>query len=134
MADTRESLMAQAELLRTRMELLAAQAQVMQYQHRDLGAQLGRLNAQMQALAAAEARAAAPPVDEVTQAQLDGIAKADRDQLPNIITKQARNDDGTPVLGSDGLPVLVRQDGSPLTVIERAILARSAELRKQAGG
>ena len=47
------------------------------------------------------------------QAALDRIAKLPADDLPQIVSKQARHDDGTPVIGPDGQPVLLRQTGEP---------------------
>lgn len=52
MANTKDSLQAQADLLRTRMELLVVQAQLMQYQYKDLVAQLERVNTQLAAVTA----------------------------------------------------------------------------------
>lgn len=73
---------------------------------------------------------AEPAYPPDVQAALDRIARAQAHELPPIVTMQARNDDGPPVIGRDGLPELVRQDGSPLTVIERAIMARAKALRE----
>lgn len=76
----------------------------------------------------------APPVDAATAAMLAQIAMSPIDKLPPMITKMAQKDDGNPVLGEDGLPILLNQDGSPLTVIQQAIVARSRQLRAQSGG
>ena len=67
--------------------------------------------------------------DYATRSALARIAVAGRDELPTYVTKQARHDDGTPMLGADGKPLLLHQDGRPLGVIELAVLARQEELR-----
>ena len=124
------TLQAQAELLRTQMEVLQLRAQLLQRDHRDLALQLGQINAQLQRAAEpappAQSTTADPPADEALQAELARIAKAGRDELPQVVTRQ--------MPGDGGQPMLFNQQGQPLSVIERAILARQAELRAAAGG
>lgn len=131
---THDELATRAELLRAQMENLQLRSELLQRDHRDLATQLGHVNAQLRALAPADAAATAPPVDGETQAQLDVIATLPMDQLPSYVTKQAQHDDGTPKLDAAGRVILLHQDGTPLNVIERAVMARQAELRGQAGG
>ncbi len=132
------TLQAQAELLRTQMEVLQLRAQLLQRDHRDLALQLGQINAQLQRAAEpappVQSPTADPPADEALQAELARIAKAGHGELPSLVTRQAQNDDGSPKRDADGNVILLHQNGEPLTVIERAILARQAELRAAAGG
>lgn len=81
-----------------------------------------------------EAAPAQPAVDPATQAMLAEIANAPADDLPPMVTKMAQNDDGTPQRDAAGNVILLNQDGTPLTIIQRAIVARHAQLRAQAGG
>lgn len=129
-----EVLTLQLQVARLQAELLAANAEIGRYRHRDLQQQAAQIQ---QAIQQAKQRAAEPappaqsptaepPTDEALQAELARIAKAGRDELPQIVTRQ--------MPGDDGQPVLVNQQGQPLTVIERAIIARQAELRAAAGG
>jgi hypothetical protein len=134
MADTIETLGLRAQLVRTQMEALQLRAQLMQRDHQALAAELGQINAQQQALAAAEAAAKASTVDAETQAKLDLIATLPMDKLPSYVTRQAQNDDGSPKRDAAGRVILLHQDGTPLSVIERAIIARQAELRAASGG
>jgi hypothetical protein len=99
--------------------------------------QLAAINLQLQRQAEAGTALRAEPVpavDETTQAELARIAAAGPNDLPSIITKQAQHDDGSPRRDADGNVILLHQDGTPLSVIERAIIARQAELRAAAGG
>lgn len=67
--------------------------------------------------------------DPATQAELDRIAKAQIHELPPMVTRQAQNDDGTPKRDAQGRVILLNQDYTPLTVIQQAIVDRTAELR-----
>lgn len=67
--------------------------------------------------------------DEPTRAMLAKIAVAPIHELPMMVTKKAQHDDGSPVIGPDGRVVLLNQDGTPLTVIQQAIMRRIEELR-----
>lgn len=134
MAETRETLGLRAQLLRAQMEALQLRAQLMQRDHQALAAELGQVTAQVQAMAAAEAAAKAPPVDAETQAKLDLIATLPMEQLPSYVTKQAQHDDGSPKRDAAGRVILLHQDGRELNVIERAYVARADQLRQQQGG
>lgn len=72
----------------------------------------------------------APAVE--ASAQIEAIAAAGASALPSLVTQQLMQD-GTPVMGPDGTPVLVtREVGGGLrllTVAEHAMPRRSAELR-----
>lgn len=102
--------------------------------------QLEAINVQLQRQAQAggvlQISTADTPTDEAVddQAELADIASLPAEELPSFVTRQAQNDDGTPKLGPDGLPVLLRQNGKPLSVLELAIVQRQAKLRRQAGG
>ena len=61
------------------------------------------------------------------QAALDRIANAKADELPQIVTRQVTD-------WSTGAVTIVHQDGRPLSEIDEAVMARAAELRRQAGG
>ena len=106
----------------TRVLLLRALAELA-----EVRGQLAAINAQLQ-------RDDHQLTDDALQAELARIAKAGHGELPSLVTRQAQNDDGTPQRDADGNVILLHQNGEPLTVIERAILDRQAELRRQAGG
>jgi hypothetical protein len=106
----------------TRVLLLRALAELA-----EVRGQLAAINAQLQ-------RDDHQLTDDALQAELSRIAKAGRDELPQIVTTQAKHDDGTPQRDADGNVILLHQNGEPLSVIERAIIARQAELRAAAGG
>ncbi|MCU0951447.1 MAG: hypothetical protein MUC68_10380 [Burkholderiaceae bacterium] len=120
-----EVLTLQLQVTRLQAELIAAQSEIGRYRHQEA---LQKASQLQQAIQAAKQRAAepAPAVDEAMQAELARIAKAGADDLPQIVARQ--------MPGDAGQPMLVTQNGQPLTVIERAILDRQAELRRQAGG
>lgn len=61
------------------------------------------------------------------QAALDRIAVATADQLPSLITREHTD-------WQTGETETVHPDGRPLSVIDKAIMARQAELRRRAGG
>lgn len=68
-------------------------------------------------------------LDDATRAMLAKIAVAEMRDLPMMITRQAQNPDGSPVIGPDGRVVLLNQDGTPLSVVQQAIMRRIEELR-----
>lgn len=125
--------MSMTEKTTTRALLLRALADLA-----EVRGQLAALNSQLQrqaeAGAALRTETADPPTDEALQAELARIAKAGHGELPSLVTRQAQNDDGSPKRDADGNVILLHQNGEPLSVIERAILARQAELRAAAGG
>jgi hypothetical protein len=141
MADTMqqpsiEVLTLQLQVTRLQAELIAAQAEIGRYRHQEMLAKASQIQQAIQQAkqraaepapaATAQSPTADPPTDEATQAELARIAKAGADELPQVVTRQ--------MPGDGGQPMLVNQQGQPLTVIERAILARQAELRAAAGG
>ena len=67
-----------------------------------------------------------PPVPTDVQEMLDRIAVAKADELPPLVTRQVTN-------WETGEVTVTRQDGTPLSVIDKAIMARADELRRQAG-
>ncbi len=70
----------------------------------------------------------APAHPPEVQAALDRVATLPLTELPTYVTKQAQNDDGSPKVGPDGRVILLHQDGTPLSVVERAIVDRFYEL------
>lgn len=128
MADTKnphlEVLELQAALAQLQAQLLGTQAELARYKHQELLAASSRAQ---QALAMAKTEPSALTT-EVRQ-QLLEIASLPVERLPSFVTKQAQNDDGTPKLGPDGRVVLLHQDGTPLSLVERAAVARLEELR-----
>jgi hypothetical protein len=139
-----EVLTLQLQVARLQAELLAANAEIGRYRHRELQQQAAQLQQAIQQAkqraaepapaAPAQSPTADPPPDDAMQAELARIAAAGPNDLPSIITKQAQHDDGSPRRDADGNVILLHQDGTPLSVIERAIIARQAELRAAAGG
>jgi hypothetical protein len=129
-----DELAASAELLRSQMQALLLRLQLIQGDVQAMAAQLHQAHAAVGALAAAPAAAPEPELDEATRAALDVIATLPMDQLPSYVTRQAQNDDGSPKRDAAGLVILLHQDGTPLSVIERAYVARAEQLRQHAGG
>lgn len=124
-----EVLELQAALAQLQAQLLGTQAELARYKHQELLAAMGRTQ---QALAVAKTEPEA--VTASVRQQLIEIAGLPIERLTSFVTKQAQNDDGTPKLGPDGKVILLHQDGTPLSITERAMIARLEELRAASGG
>ena len=105
-------------------QLLSTQAELAKYKHKELLAAVAQVQT---ALTAAKVEPAS--VDADIRKQLLEIAALPAERLPSIVTKQAQNEDGTPKLDQRGNVQLLHQDGTPLSVVDMAVLARIEELR-----
>lgn len=119
-----EVLELQAAVAQLQAQLLGTQAELAKYKHQELMAAVSQLQRTLSL-----ARLDSAALDADSRQQLMQIAAMSAEQLPQIVTKQLTEDDGSPKIGPDGKVMLVRQDGSPLSLQERAILARADELR-----
>jgi len=104
-------------------QLLGTQAELAKYKHRELMAGVAQIQTALNA-----AKAEPDAVDAKVRAQLLEIAALPAEQLPSIITKQVTDPK------SGAVTDIVHQDGRPLSILDRAIMARQEELRAASGG
>jgi len=104
-------------------QLLGTQAELAKYKHRELMVGVAQIQTALNA-----AKAEPDAVDAKVRAQLLEIAALPAEQLPSIITKQVTDPK------SGAVTDIVHQDGRPLSILDRAIMARQEELRAASGG
>ena len=104
-------------------QLLGTQAELAKYKHRELMVDVAQIQTALNA-----AKAEPDAVDAKVRAQLLEIAALPAEQLPSIITKQVTDPK------SGAVTDIVHQDGRPLSILDRAIMARQEELRAASGG
>ncbi len=108
--------MANIELLEARLRLIATQQELAQLKLQVLQGQQQTLAAERTALEGEYRQA----LDNRIEAEVAALPLED---LPQIVSKQLMRD-GAIVRDLAGEPVLVRQDGTPLSPYEKAVLKR----------